>query len=120
MSKIGSPNIKIGTANVITADILSIPCTDIQAKINPKNSAPVSPINIFAGLKLYGKNPNPAPATAAVKMATLRLSLIKVNASNAIEDIEETPTAKPSNPSSKFTALHIPTIQNIVTTHETQ
>ena len=33
-------------------------------RVKPKNNEPVSPIKIFAGLKLNGKNPSIAPIKA--------------------------------------------------------
>ena len=43
---------------------------EIQARIKPKNVAPVSPIKVFAGLKLKGKNPKQAPVSASPIIAT--------------------------------------------------
>ena len=50
---------------------------DMHASINPKNVAPVSPIKVFAGLKLKGKNPKHAPANAAANI--IRKSKQKFN-----------------------------------------
>ena len=102
------------------ADSFKTPWMEIQARIKPKNNAPVSPMKILAGLKLYGKNPKPAPATAAVRIATLELLLISVSARSDMEAIDDTPTAKPSRPSIRLTALQIPTIQITETATDTQ
>ena len=59
-----------GTINDIITYPLNKPCIHIIESIYPRNVEPVSPINIFAGLKLYGKNPRQEPASAAAKIAT--------------------------------------------------
>ena len=52
MSKMGMPSIRKGTAKEMMAYSLNIPWMDKEAKINPRNVEPVSPIKILAGLKL--------------------------------------------------------------------
>ena len=85
---------------------------DIIDKQYPKKFDPVSPIKVFAGLKLYGKNPHKAPPKAVIK--TIDINGEPFNAkiiSKDIQEIIEIPVDNPSKPSIKFNALVIPTIQ---------
>ena len=86
----------------------------MQARTKPRKVEPVSPIKIFAGLKLYGKNPNPAPARAAAIIATLRFLETIVSDKSVTDAIDETPTASPSRPSIRLTAFVTPTIHMTV------
>ena len=44
---------------------------EMDESIKPRNVEPVSPMKIFAGLKLYGMKPAHAPMMAASRMAEL-------------------------------------------------
>lgn len=74
----------------------------------PKNSEPVSPINTFAGYALYLKNPRIPPVSAAANImrsldhVNVAASPIKMSA-KVTEFTKETPPAKPSKPSVRFT-----------------
>ena len=92
------------------------PVIEIVASKNPANNAPLSPIKIFAGLKLKVKNANIEPArinpiNALIGFGGLSViaRIAKVRAFTVTTD-----PAKPSTPSIKFTALEIPTIHSIV------
>ena len=88
---------------------------EITAKQYPKKLEPVSPINVFAGLKLNGKNPVKLPANAVIKIIAINGESFKENIiikeRHAIKVI---PEDNPSSPSIRFIALVIPTIQPIV------
>ena len=75
---------------------------------------PVSPMKIFAGLKLYRKNPTVAPASARDIHAKSVWPSCNVMAQTAIQAMKEIPAAKPSRPSIRFTIFVNPTIQKIV------
>ena len=55
-------------------------------KENPKKFDPVSPINVFAGEKLNGKNPTSAPASAVIKTIDTSGEPFKTNITN-IKDV---------------------------------
>ena len=72
-------------------------------------------MNVFAGLKLYGRNPTIAPARAVINIIAINgdsfkenIISIEIHAINVIQD------DSPSNPSIKFIAFVIPTNQPIV------
>ena len=52
VSMMGSPSARIGTMSAIVAALLTAPMTEIPASMKPRNMLPVSPMKIFAGLKL--------------------------------------------------------------------
>ncbi len=70
VSKIGSPSASTGIISVIAVVPFNVPSIDMAARTNPKKYAPVSPIKILAGLKLWGKNPKLEPANIIDKTAT--------------------------------------------------
>ena len=118
----------IGTAKTIKGNnIASVatfitPVIEIAASKNPENNAPLSPINIFAGLKLKVKNASIAPA----RIKPIR-ALIGFAGDNVIAKIAKviaftvtTEPASPSTPSIKFTAFEIPTIQSKVIGYESK
>ena len=57
----------------------------VTASTYPRNVAPVSPINISAGLKFLGKNPRQLPARAAVNITA---DSVPVNIHNAVNLID--------------------------------
>ena len=82
---------------------------------NPKKFDPVSPINVFAGAKLNGKNPTNAPASAVISnIATIGESFNTNMTNNEIADITDIPQDNPSKPSIKLIAFVTPTIHIIV------
>ena len=88
---------------------------DIIAKENPRKLEPASPINVLAGLKLYGINPISAPASAVTSIvATIGESFKEKIISKDTQEIMQIPEDNPSNPSIRFIALVIPTIHPIV------
>ena len=92
---------------------------EITAKLYPKKFDPVSPINVFAGLKLNGKNPVNAPANAVIRsIAIIGASLSENIINKDKQDIKEIPDDNPSNPSIKLIAFVIPTIQATVNIDE--
>lgn len=67
VSNTGSANTINGATITIAVQVFAIPKIDITAKQNPMKLEPVSPINVLAGLKLNGKNPISAPASAVTR-----------------------------------------------------
>ena len=51
---IGSPSAKIGTTIAMSVGLFCVPApsNDADARTNPRNMLPESPMKIFAGLKL--------------------------------------------------------------------
>ena len=112
VSNNGKP--KTISGNTITAAVyvFATPNIDIMDKEYPKKFDPVSPINVFAGAKLNGKNPTNAPANAVInKIATIGESFNTKIINSEIADITEIPEDNPSNPSIKLMAFVTPTIQ---------
>ena len=60
-------------------------------------------------------NPMHAPASAAMVTAMAMLPVSSATASMVTAAIDDTPTARPSSPSIRLTALVMPTIQRMVT-----
>ena len=89
---------------------------EIAAKIPPKASDPVSPINILAGFLLNNKNPIKAPTNTKQNTKIGKLFSLYANKANVLVVIIVTLVAKPSNPSVKFTALENPVCQNTTNT----
>ena len=82
---------------------------------NPKKFDPVSPIKVFAGAKLNGKNPTNAPASAVINnIATIGESFNTNIINNEIADMTDIPEDSPSNPSIRLIAFVTPTIHIIV------
>jgi hypothetical protein len=76
---------------------------------------PVSPINVFAGLKLNGINPSKLPASAVIIMILIKGEPFNEKIINKdTQEIIPIPEDNPSNPSIKLIAFVIPTIQIIV------
>lgn len=115
VSKIGIPSIIIGAINTNAVYVLATPNIEIIAKENPIKFEPVSPIKVFAGLKLNGKNPTIAPAKAVIKIIAISGDIFNANTIRSDkQEIKVTPDDKPSNPSIKLIALVIPIIQHTV------
>ena len=94
---------------------------EITAKQNPKKLDPTSPINVFAGLKLNGKNPTIEPPNAVISKTAIKGDLFNVKIINKeIHEINVIPEDNPSRPSIKLIAFVIPTIQPIVSMYENQ
>ena len=71
-----------------------------------KKFEPVSPINVFAGVKLNGKNPTKAPAKAVINTIDINDEPFNTNiTNNDIADITDIPDDNPSSPSIKFIAF---------------
>ena len=84
-------------------------------KENPRKFDPVSPINVFAGEKLNGKNPTSAPASAVIKTIDTSGEPFKTNiTNNDTADMTEIPAANPSKPSIRLMQFIIDTINIIV------
>ena len=114
VSNIGIPSAKIGTTTAKVAADLIAASIEITDKAKPRNSEPVSPINIFAGLKLNGKKPIAPPASATRRIVDVISFDIYAIKERVMADIAEIPAASPSSPSIKLTVFVIPTIQNTV------
>lgn len=115
VSKIGKPNAISGNTITTAVYVLAIPRIDIIDSENPKKLEPVSPINVFAGAKLNGKNPTKAPANAVINKIDTNGDPFNTNIINReIADIIEIPEDNPSNPSIKLIAFVTPTIHPIV------
>jgi len=92
-----------------------------MAKEKPKKFDPVSPIKVFAGVKLNGKKPTIAPANAVISKIEIKDDSFNVNIiNNEKQDINVIPEESPSKPSIKFIAFVIPIIQPIVIIYEIQ
>ncbi len=76
----------------------------------PRNSAPVSPINTLAGLKLKKRNTTSPPKRAAAKTATDELCHASATAVKNSATGIVTPVTSPSTPSVILTALTVATI----------
>ena len=88
---------------------------EIIEREKPKKLEPVSPINVFAGAKLNGKNPTNAPANAVINKIEISGEPFKTNIiNNDTADMTEIPADSPSKPSIKLMAFVTPTIHPIV------
>ena len=58
--------------------------------------------------------PTQAPTSAAMTMATWLSAAIRAMTSMVVAEMAETPLARPSSPSIRFTALVMPTIHSTV------
>ena len=105
----------IGAIKTNAVYVFATPKIDITASENPKKFEPVSPINVLAGLKLYGKNPEIAPPNAVISTIAITGEPFNVNIiSNDIQEIKLIPEDNPSSPSIKLIAFVTPTIQQTV------
>lgn len=84
---------------------------DKMPSVNPKNSAPQSPINIFAWGKFLGKNPKIAPSSKSEHNKTLLFRHNMEMTAKQSVSLAQTPPASPSSPSSRLVALVIKIIQ---------
>lgn len=115
VSNIGTPNAKIGAIIASNVYPFANPNIDTTDNVKPKKFDPTSPIKVFAGLKLYGKNPSVEPTSTAVITIASKLAEVVIKIiSSAVAEIADIPAASPSNPSIKFIALVIPIIQSNV------
>ncbi len=88
---------------------------DITDRLYPKKLEPVSPIYVFAGLKLNGKNPVNAPASAVISNIAIKGESFSENIIRSDkQDIKVIPEESPSSPSIRFIAFVIPTIHPTV------
>ena len=71
-------------------------------------------MNIFAGLKLYGRNPSAAPAIAIIASVGTYCPWIYATYPIQSADIAAIPAASPSSPSIRFTAFVIAISHNTV------
>ena len=112
---IGIASKHIGTSKVVKVTFLN-PKRAIIEIIYPRNILPESPINIFAGLKLWHKKPKVAPNMMKVIIASRSKVCIQptITIPIVIKYIDESPAAKPSKPSIKLIQLIMATINKIV------
>ena len=76
-------------------------------------------MNVFAGLKLNGKNPTIAPASAVISTIANKGEPFKAKTIRRDKhEIKVTPDDNPSNPSIKLIAFVIPIIQHTVSIYE--
>ncbi len=114
VSNIGRPRATKDTTIVNAVYAFVAPSIDITDRTKPKKYAPVEPIKIFAGLKLYGRNPLSAPHSAAYKTANttgVSSGLIMTTTKSERAAMPETPAERPSKPSIRFIAFVMPAIQ---------
>ena len=115
VSNIGTASTIIGSTITTAVYVLATPKIDIIDSVNPKKFEPVSPINVFAGAKLNGKNPTNAPARDAINNIEIIGEPFNKNIINSdIAEITDIPDDKPSKPSIKLIAFVIPTTHKIV------
>ena len=62
VSKIGRPSTSAGITTTTRVALLTVPRMDSAARAKPRTCEPLSPMNVFAGWKLNGRNPRHAPA----------------------------------------------------------
>lgn len=96
VSNIGRARTINGATKTIAVYVFATPSIDIIAKLKPKNCAPTSPMNVFAGLKLYGKNPSIAPAKAVIN--TVAITGDPFNEKIIIKDMHEINVIPEDNP----------------------
>ena len=115
VSKIGSAKTIIGAIITIAVYVFATPKIEITASANPIKFDPTSPIKVLAGLKLYGKNPTIAPASAVINTIAINGDSLSENIIKSdMQEISVIPDDKPSSPSIKFIAFVMPTIHPIV------
>ena len=109
VSVIGNINNIKGITKDVRVIVLN-PSNIIILIISPKNVLPVSPMNIFAGGKLYTKNPNVDPNIINDSIISNPPKLFSINAITPIvrKYIEDIPAHNPSSPSIRFIALLLP------------
>ena len=115
MSIIGTANTTKGNKIASVATFIT-PVIDIVASKNPENRVPLSPINIFAGLKLNVKNASIEPARIKPINALIGLGgqTVIAKIARVMALTVTTEPASPSTPSIKFKAFEIPTIHKSV------
>lgn len=100
----------MGITKETTAVNLKTPTTETTERVYPRNIAPVSPIKIFAGFELNGRNPIQEPTRIAV-IIIIEASACRIETTRReVAQIAETPQASPSSPSIKLIAFVSPTI----------
>jgi hypothetical protein len=109
VSNIGRAKITIGMAKVKADVFVNLSFNPITARRNPRNILPVSPMKIFAGLKLYRRNPKQLPAKAADKEAIKNCPFMAERRRKKEEAMPAMPTDKPSILSKRLKALVMPT-----------
>ena len=96
VSNIGKPSTINGKTITATVYVFATPNIDIIEREYPKKLDPVSPINVFAGEKLNGKNPTNAPAKAVTNNIDTSGEPFNTNIiSNDIAEITDIPDDKP-------------------------
>ena len=115
VSNTGNAKTISGATITISVYVLATPSIDIIASENPKKLEPTSPIKVFAGLKLNGRNPTKEPSNAVINKMAISGEPFNVNIiNNETLEIIAIPEDNPSNPSIKLIAFVTPTIQQIV------
>jgi len=85
---------------------------EMAARVKPRNIDPASPMNILAGLKLWGRKPMALPARAAAITVTCgRRSIRAATNMAARAAMEAMPAANPSRPSMRFITFITATTQ---------
>jgi hypothetical protein len=80
------------------------------------NRLPLSPIKIWAGLKLYRRKPQIAPASEMETSAPQELPSTREQMKMTIVENSADPAARPSSPSIRLNALVTNTTHKIVST----
>ena len=69
VSRIGTASTSSGSSSTTVDAVFSRPWIETAARMNPRQSAPESPMKIRAGKKLWRRKPRHAPATIAERIA---------------------------------------------------
>ena len=87
----------------------------MQASVKPSSIEPASPMKMLAGWKLKRRKANVAPASTAAMMPIAGKPVDSEMTQKVSAEMPQTPAARPSRPSMKFTMLTIVAIQKAVT-----
>jgi hypothetical protein len=109
-SNMGTPKTRTGIIEAFTELCDQSPVMPKEARVKPKKKLPESPIKIFAGLKLYRKNPIKAPDSAMAKIAQSHCDVLMAMTKKVMLAINPIPPERPSILSTALKALVTPTI----------
>ena len=111
----GTPRLSTGATSAMAAGPLAPPRAVAAAKAKPRARAPLSPMKIRAGGKLYPrKATHPAASTASSAAASCTPTAAAASRVGTAA-MAATPAASPSSPSRRLTALLTPTSHSTVT-----
>ncbi len=110
---IGTASTSSGSSSTTVDAVFRRPWIDTAARMNPRQSAPESPMKIRAGKKLWRRKPRQAPATIAERIAGSGLPRDSARIAYVTPAIPHTPAASPSMPSRKLTMFITATMKSI-------